>query len=60
MTTNNTRLNINNNRVIEKEGELIKMWMKKRSRRHSKNIGIRKQQQSDYVRFNLDILNSLL
>jgi len=60
MTTKNTILNISNNRIIEKQGELIKMWMKKRSRRHSKNIDMRKQQQSDYIRFNLDILNSLL
>ena len=60
MTTKNTILNISNNRIIEKQGELIKMWMKKRNRRHLKNIDMRKQQQSDYIRFNLDILNSLL
>jgi len=60
MTTNNTILNFSNNRMIETQGELIKMWMKKRSRRCSKNIGMRKQEKSDYVRFKLDVLNSLL
>lgn len=60
MTTNNTILNVSNNRIRKIQGELIEMWMKKISRKNSKNIGIRKQQQLDYVRFKLDVLNSLL
>jgi len=60
MNTKNTILNISNNRIIEIQGELIEMWMKKRSRRHFKNTDMRQQQQSDYVRFKLDILKSLL
>lgn len=60
MTTNNTILNVSNNRIRKIQGELIEMWMKKKSRKHSKNIFMGKQQQSDYVRFKLDVLNSLL
>ncbi|MBI9013107.1 MAG: hypothetical protein JEZ08_12815 [Clostridiales bacterium] len=60
MLTNNTILNISNNRITEIQGGLIEMLIKKRNRKHAKNIVMRKQQQSDYVRFNLDSLSSLL
>jgi len=60
MTTNNTILNISNNRIRKIQEELIEMWMKNVSRRHSQNIGMRKQHQSDYVRFKLDVLSSLI
>jgi len=60
MTTNNTIQNIKYNKITEIQGELITMLTKKKKIKHTKNIFIIKQQESDYVRFELDVLTLLL
>ncbi len=57
--TNNTIQKNNYNIIREIQRGIINMLLKKKNRRRSKNIAIR-EQQSDYVRFDLDILILLL
>lgn len=49
-----------NNKINRIKGELIKMIKKKRSKRAYHHVHIIKEQESDFVRFKLDAIKSLL
>ncbi|MCH4887649.1 hypothetical protein EZV73_08695 [Acidaminobacter sp. JC074] len=59
MTANQTRIKNVGNRLIEVQGDVLNM-LKIKSKKVPEYRKINKQDQADYVKFNLDILRILL